>query len=60
MAGRDKDIDPASELVEDDEEPVPVHRDEPPVLVLFRGSERILKGNPDVDDVITTPERPSV
>jgi heptosyltransferase-3 len=28
-------------------------------VLLFRGSERILKGNPDVDDVITTPERPS-
>src|SRR4051812_49741936 len=28
-------------------------------ILLFRGSERILKGNPDVDNVITIPERPS-
>jgi heptosyltransferase III len=28
-------------------------------ILVFRGSERILKGNPDVDNVITVPERPS-
>jgi heptosyltransferase III len=28
-------------------------------VLAFRGGERILKGNPDVDDVITIPERPS-
>ena len=28
-------------------------------LLVFRGSERILKGNPDIDNVITIPERPS-
>ena len=28
-------------------------------ILVFRGSERILKGNPDIDDVITIPERPS-
>ena len=28
-------------------------------VLVFRGSERILKGNPDIDDVITIPERPS-
>ena len=28
-------------------------------ILVFRGSERILKGNPDVDHVITTAERPS-
>ena len=28
-------------------------------ILVFRGSERILKGNPDVDNVITIPERPS-
>jgi lipopolysaccharide heptosyltransferase III len=28
-------------------------------ILVFRGSERILKGNPDVDDVMTMPERPS-
>jgi len=29
-------------------------------VMVFRGSERILDGNPDVDDVITMAERPSV
>jgi heptosyltransferase-3 len=29
-------------------------------IVVFRGSEGILMGNPDIDHVITTPERPSV
>ena len=28
-------------------------------ILVFRGSERILKGNPDIDNVITIPERPS-
>ena len=28
-------------------------------LLVFRGSERILKGNPDIDNVITIPERSS-
>src|SRR5205823_5744362 len=28
--------------------------------LVFRGGERILKGNPDIDEVITMPERPSV
>ena len=28
-------------------------------VLVFRGSERILKGNPDIDDVLTIPERPS-
>ena len=28
-------------------------------ILVFRGSERILKGNPDVDHVLTMPERPS-
>jgi ADP-heptose:LPS heptosyltransferase len=28
-------------------------------VLVFRGSERILKGNPDIDVVMTMPERPS-
>ena len=28
-------------------------------VLVFRGSERILKGTPDIDDVMTMPERPS-
>ena len=28
-------------------------------ILVFRGSERILKGNPDIDNVISIPERPS-
>lgn len=28
-------------------------------VLVFRGSDRILKGNPDIDAVITMPERPS-
>jgi heptosyltransferase-3 len=28
-------------------------------IVVFRGSERILRGNPDIDAVMTMPERPS-
>jgi heptosyltransferase-3 len=40
-----------------------VHRSIPPSrldVLTFRGGERILKGNPDVEDVITVRERPSV
>ena len=29
-------------------------------MLVFAGSERILKGNPDIDRIITTPERPSL
>jgi len=29
-------------------------------VLVFRGSERVLRGNPDIDDVVTMPERPSV
>ncbi len=29
-------------------------------MLVFAGSERILKGNPDVDHVLTMPERPSL
>lgn len=29
-------------------------------MLMFRGSERILKGNPDIDNVITMPERASL
>jgi len=29
-------------------------------MLVFAGSERILKGNPDIDQVITAPERPSL
>jgi heptosyltransferase-3 len=29
-------------------------------MLVFRGSDRILKGNPDVDDVLTMAERPSL
>lgn len=28
-------------------------------ILVFRGSERILKGNPDIDNVMTMPEQPS-
>ena len=28
-------------------------------VLVFRGSERILKGNPDIENVLTMPERPS-
>ena len=28
-------------------------------MLVFAGSERILEGNPDIDRIITTPERPS-
>lgn len=28
--------------------------------LLFTGSERIIKGNPDLDDIITVPQRPNV
>ena len=28
-------------------------------VLVFRGSERILRGNPDIDNVITVAERPS-
>jgi len=29
-------------------------------IMVFRGSEGILKGNPDINNVLTTPERPSI
>src|SRR5262245_63058599 len=29
-------------------------------VLVFRGSERVLRGNPDINDVVTMTERPSV